>query len=81
MTKAVVRGGAGVQILRIWGFRKREPKEKLTVYYYQHPQIWKPNDSSDDSVSSNQEVHNLYILKESKITIKNLHERVKILSN
>ena len=25
-------------------FQKRGQKEKWTVYYYQHPQIWKPND-------------------------------------
>ena len=35
----------------------------------------------NDSVSSNQEVHTLYILKERKITIKNIHGRVRILSN
>ena len=33
------------------------------------------------NVSSNQEVHTLYILKERKITIKNIHGRVRILSN
>ena len=38
-------GVLGVQLWNL-GFQKREQEEKWTVYYYQHPQIWKPNNSS-----------------------------------
>jgi hypothetical protein len=37
----------GVRTPWNFGFQKRGPKDKWTVYYYQHPQIWKPNDGSE----------------------------------